>query len=283
MTREIVTRAGVGATAQIVQRRELLCARLPIDQPSILIVLSGTKTLRWDGGECAIEAGEAAAVAGGQTFDVVNRPGANGRYEAGWLVCDPAMVAGFTGCDATLPGIRGALTLGVIEPEFHAAIDRARTAILAADDLPQAIAVQRMIEVLVWLGLRGGRFDDVRASSVAARVRMLVSASPEEPWTAPSIARALAMSEATLRRRLASEQLTLSRLLIDTRMALALSLLQATDRPVAQIAMDVGYDSPSRFAARFRARFGYPPTAIRDSDTRLGLAETHGRVRVLTR
>ena len=43
-------------------------------------------------------------------------------------------------------------------------------------------------------------------------------------------------------------------------------LLQATDKPVAEIALDVGYGSPSRFAGRFRKRFGHPPHAVRDGD-----------------
>ena len=47
-------------------------------------------------------------------------------------------------------------------------------------------------------------------------------------------------------------------------MAHALMLLQVTDQPVATVAALVGYDSPSRFAARFRQRFGHPPAAIRD-------------------
>ena len=35
----------------------------------------------------------------------------------------------------------------------------------------------------------------------------------------------------------------------------ALVLLQATTRPVSEIASSVGYESPSRFAVRFRDRF----------------------------
>ncbi|MRW90896.1 helix-turn-helix domain-containing protein [Duganella sp. FT80W] len=33
--------------------------------------------------------------------------------------------------------------------------------------------------------------------------------------------------------------------------------------PVARIALMVGYASPSRFAVRFRQRFGFTPTAVR--------------------
>ena len=40
-------------------------------------------------------------------------------------------------------------------------------------------------------------------------------------------------------------------------------LLQSTDFPINRIALEVGYASPSRFATRFRARFGIAPTIIR--------------------
>ena len=46
-------------------------------------------------------------------------------------------------------------------------------------------------------------------------------------------------------------------------MALAMTLLQSTDRPVATIAADVGYESPSRFAIRFRHRYGFAPSVVR--------------------
>ncbi|MCU0827909.1 MAG: helix-turn-helix domain-containing protein [Tabrizicola sp.] len=46
----------------------------------------------------------------------------------------------------------------------------------------------------------------------------------------------------------------------------ALGLLQTTDNPVQQIAFAVGYASASRFAVRFRARFGLAPSAIRGGD-----------------
>ena len=97
-------------------------------------------------------------------------------------------------------------------------------------------------------------------------VLLKVAAHPPQRWTYAALGEALAMSEATLRRRLASEGTSLSALLSDVRMSAALVLLQATERPVAEIALDVGYQSPSRFAARFRERFGYPPAAAREGD-----------------
>jgi AraC-like DNA-binding protein len=46
-------------------------------------------------------------------------------------------------------------------------------------------------------------------------------------------------------------------------MTTALTLLQVTDRPVAEIAYQVGYQSASRFSDRFKRRFGFSPVAVR--------------------
>ena len=46
-------------------------------------------------------------------------------------------------------------------------------------------------------------------------------------------------------------------------MTQALTLLQSTDVSVLDVGLAVGYDSASRFAVRFRQRFGFPPSAIR--------------------
>jgi len=62
---------------------------------------------------------------------------------------------------------------------------------------------------------------------------------------------------------LAAEGASLNDLLVDTRMSFAMKLLQSTDHPINRIALAVGYESASRFAIRFRERFGFPPTAIR--------------------
>lgn len=71
------------------------------------------------------------------------------------------------------------------------------------------------------------------------------------------------MSEATFRRRLADQGQSFHDILIDVRMTTALRLLQINDRPVADIAYQVGYESASRFSVRFKKRFGFSPTAVR--------------------
>ena len=46
-------------------------------------------------------------------------------------------------------------------------------------------------------------------------------------------------------------------------MSYALTLLHGTDTSVLSVALAVGYDSASRFSARFRSRFGYLPSDVR--------------------
>ena len=77
------------------------------------------------------------------------------------------------------------------------------------------------------------------------------------------VAHETATSVPTLRRKLAAEGVVFRDLVQDVRMSHALALLQNTDTPVLQVAISSGYASPSRFTARFRARFGYLPTDIR--------------------
>nr|WP_281068750.1 helix-turn-helix transcriptional regulator [Ramlibacter agri] len=100
-------------------------------------------------------------------------------------------------------------------------------------------------------------------SAVSVAVRDLVANRLDAAWTTQGVASELAMSEATCRRRLAAEGTTFAELLVDARMSAALTLLQATTRPVSDIALQVGYESPSRFAVRFRERFGFAPTQVR--------------------
>jgi AraC-like DNA-binding protein len=131
--------------------------------------------------------------------------------------------------------------------------------------LPESIARLRVLEVLHWLLEQHGvalRAPQAHAD-VSAKVRALITGRLDTEWTADRIASELAVSEATLRRRLVAEGASLTQLLVDARMATALTLLQATAQPVSSIALSVGYESPSRFAVRFRQRFGFAPTAVR--------------------
>lgn len=266
-------RAGVGVTARIVQRHSLAFARVPFDHPVLIVVQRGTKTLRAAGSEWDVPAGHAIAINRGQTLDIRNLPDAQGAYEARWLVWDASLMdlhyaqtasSRPLEAEATVTrAIRGAWPLGALGPAFMQAVDAAITCIQEPESTPLEVARHRMCELLVWVGTCNGHFESADVTSMQQRVRDLVSAAPQRDWTAALVGSELAMSEATLRRRLVAEGMRLSELLVDVRMSLALTLLQATSLPVTQIAMHTGYESPSRFAVRFRQRFGFAPTAVR--------------------
>jgi len=258
----IAQRSGVGFGACIRQQQALEFKRLFIDQPILIVVEHGVKILRWQNGEYIIHAGEAIAIAGGQSVDFSNFVAADGAYRADWLVWDAALIAEHAARHPEQPVIRSALPIVQPPPEFGAAF---RSALQAVEntDIPLEIARHRVAEMLVWIGLNGGRFEHGVVLPLAVKVRRLIGQDLAKEWGAVAVSSALAMSEATLRRKLAEENTSFGEILIDTRMSFALTQLQSTAQPVTRIALNVGYQSPSNFSVRFRERFGFPPSSIR--------------------
>ena len=121
----------------------------------------------------------------------------------------------------------------------------------------------RLMDLLAALAERGHVFAPSAQHSTAGRLRSLIGEAPERRWTAHEAGRALAMSEATLRRRLANERERFDNLLVDVRMHHAMMLVQTTSWSIPLIAQASGYQSRARFAERFRARFGYLPSSVR--------------------
>lgn len=121
----------------------------------------------------------------------------------------------------------------------------------------------RLMDLLATLAERGHFFRQAVQHGTSGRLRTLIGEAPERHWTAHEAGRALAMSEATLRRRLSEERIRFEDLLIDVRMHHAMMLVQTTSWSIPQIAEACGYKSRARFAERFRARFGYLPSTVR--------------------
>ncbi|WP_322104078.1 helix-turn-helix transcriptional regulator [Paraburkholderia sp. J41] len=255
-------RAGVGITAGIVQHSELRFSRITVDRPALIVLRHGEKVLESTRGHWSLASGDAVALAGGQSFDVTNRLSELGRYEARWLIWDMSIIECFEHSTRDTRPLIDARVLRPMDAHFAAAFNRATEAI-EDPKIPIEVAKHRQTEVLVWLSLLGIRFSSSAPSDLVTRLRRLFESSPAERWTAAAAAQQLALSEATLRRRLAAKGATFGDLLVDVRMSLAMLLLQSTDEAVTRIALNVGYDSPSRFAVRFRERFGFAPTAIR--------------------
>lgn len=271
MARTITQRPEVGITARIIQHQALHLPQLQMEHCAIVVVKRGIKTITTERGVLTIRAGEAVALAAGQSCDIHNQTDASGRYEAGWIALDPAILQRFQPGERSRPVLQ-AQHLSRCAAGLLPAFELAVSAICNPESVPAGIARHRISELLLWLDLAGYYFSaPVEKRSTAARVRQLLSSAPEQHWTSPRLAQQLAMSEATLRRKLAAEATSWSALLMDVRMTCALTLLQSTDHPVAAVSLLCGYESASRFAARFRLRFGFHPSAIRRQQTRTDL------------
>ncbi|NYE64013.1 AraC-like DNA-binding protein [Duganella sp. 1224] len=263
--RDIHAIQGVGAAAHVMQGRELEILRIHVQQPALILVDRGIKTVRaTHGAPVRARPGQALVFAGGQTVDFTNTVTEGEHYEARWLVFDPALLDDafyrLRATTAAAPSQARALTK--VHAGLADAFARATEALSCG--LPVSVARQRMLEVMHWLLEAGVALSAPAAlADISSRVRVLIGSGPQQEWSADRVANELSVSQATLRRRLATEGTTLTELLVDIRMATALTLLQATTQPVSHIALSVGYASSSRFAVRFRQRFGFAPTAVR--------------------
>lgn len=175
--------------------------------------------------------------------------------------------------------------LGRVEPSVAAALARPRTPQAAnhAHKPPVSADLLDALERCVDYTARGARsramarrrFEDVvitlaeaapaaaaalvRGPDVLGQLDRLMRTAPHAPWTLGEAAAALAMSPATLKRRLARHELTFSAVRQTVRVEEGRRLLVHHGQTVLQAALNVGYASPSKFAAAYRRRFGSPP------------------------
>jgi len=105
-----------------------------------------------------------------------------------------------------------------------------------------------------------------RNAAVVERAREWFDSAADDPdgLTVRTMARALRLSERHLR-RVFRERLAVTPKTFLTGLALAqaVHLLGATDRPVIDVALDVGYGSLSTFTRAFRRAYGISPSAYR--------------------
>lgn len=259
----IFVRPAIGATARIIQHNRLRYSNLAINRPIIILVERGTKIMRSGDHEVTVQAGGAIAVCQNQIFDVINEAEAGGIYLARWISFEPDMILSQPPQKRPVTPIERALALEAPSKAFMDAYHLAAEAIADPASVPDTIADHRLRELLLWLDLSGGRFAMPQPDGFAQKARNILTEKPGYAWSGVMLARALSVSEATLRRKLSAEGWSFQALLADVRMSMAMQLLQSTDRPILHIAQDVGYESQSRFAIRFRARFGFAPSAIR--------------------
>ncbi|MDO4643638.1 MAG: AraC family transcriptional regulator [Cardiobacteriaceae bacterium] len=259
--RTVAVHHHLASSGQVIQRARLNFQRLITEQPTIILVESGYKTFRWSTQECRITAGNIVAIAGGQAFDILIQPDTSGAYRARWISFAPELIALFRqryGSGTTIE----VLVQPSLDSVFQDTFCRINQQLATQTTPPDILEIQLM-ELLARLKQSGNSFTPLKKPSLSEQIRHILSTDLTHTWTLATIAKQCHMSIATLHRKLQAEKTTFRELLIDVRMTHALILLQATDWSIMRIANETGYDSPSRFTARFRSRFGFAPTAIR--------------------
>lgn len=257
----------LGASALVRQGATLGFRHLVLTDPSLVLVTTGTKIVRYAGSEVRAAAGDVVAVPAGIACDVINRVVAGAAGAAGYvalaLTFDRDLLTALPEAADGTPAITRPTLIADPPEGFRAALLRAAEAAERGSGLPGPVARHRIAEPLAWLpALAGGRLA-VPAAALPMRLRALVAADPGHSWSASDAARRLGMSGSAMRRHLAGAGTGFAEILADVRMTRALALIQAGDAPITAIAAEVGYQSQSRFAVRFRQRFGFAPTAIR--------------------
>ncbi len=261
--RHISVRAGIGSTAHILQVQPLLTRSIIIDEPTIILVRQGSKCIRVPGKALTIDPGEAVIVGEGESFDVINTPGEDGRYEADWLSFNASIVSSYNCTNREAVPVSDMHKLREPSENFRRAFYHTKEVFTDSDGIPERIAYGRMLEMLSWLDEYGICFGHYQRTGIRRKIRKLISSDASHAWNISFVSSQLGMSEATLRRKLSAENTSFSQLLADVRMCRALTLLQVTDLSVTEIAYEVGYESPSKFSARFSKRFGFCPSQVR--------------------
>jgi AraC-like DNA-binding protein len=239
-------------------RRHQRIAAVPFAELLVAHVRSGSKRVDDGARQADIPAGSYLCVMPGSLLNIENKPGAHGPYTASCLCISPAWLHAEASA-AHEPPRRWARLEAT--PALDQAFAHAERGL--REDLPESVLRHRVRELLEALRLAGFVPDAPAEAGTAARVRLLLARAPAHPWRAEEIATTLAMSPATLRRRLAAEGGSFRAVLEEVRLAHALSLVQGGRQPLKWVAMACGYQSPSRFSARFRERFGTRPSELR--------------------
>lgn len=260
--RTVWSRHGVGLTATVWQRNDLLVHTIVTDHPALILLGRGRKIIRIGGRTITLLPGDAVAIAPGTSCDIQNET-ERGQFASTWIICADPILSDMARTCPDHGKLKDVVALKGLGDEFVQSFERAAQAIITPDRVPDIVAGHRIREVLAWLAHQGLVFNPETPSDLHRRVRLMIGSAPAKSWMSKDLARSLAMSEATFRRRLADQGQSFNDILIDVRMTTALMLLQVTDRPISDIAYQVGYQSASRFSARFKTRFGISPMAVR--------------------
>jgi AraC-like DNA-binding protein len=122
-------------------------------------------------------------------------------------------------------------------------------------------ALQQMLQRALLLTVRPYRRDRL----LVEKVRQTLAQYPEHSRNADDLAAWLNMSARTLHRQLQEEGASLQQLKDSVREQRARALLLRTNKPLKQIAAEVGFSNEKSFIRAFKSWTGQAPEAFRQS------------------
>ncbi|WP_421204610.1 helix-turn-helix transcriptional regulator [Aeromonas enteropelogenes] len=236
--------------------------RVLIYGPTLIWVKQGHKQLWWKERRLTFDRENWLLLPAGHQLTFVNQPEQDTfRSHALTLLAPPP--------DAWLPAITAA-PQGQREPRVKVTPGLAFCFELVTTMAERGVSEATQAELLqgFYAELHAARALDLlypaRTMTLGERLARYLGVEPGADHTLEVVAPHFAMSRASLVRKLASEGRSFRQLLAQVRMSHALTLLQQSLTPL-EVALACGYDSPSRFAARFKQEFGLTPHQYRQT------------------
>lgn len=227
----------------------------------LFFIQAGTKHVSDEGGQTMIgREGDLLICPPGALITMQNRPLLDADYRAVGLSFSDEMIAEVFAQN----GVSHSPSIQMVRKQEHNPEQLLPLIVetFENDALPDAILHNRLLEPLLWLRHHGFSIRTQEEEPVA-KVRRLIESDLSHPWNSRDVAQHFAMSEATMRRWLAKSGQGFAKIVLYTRLESALTLLQTSDRPIIDIALQCGFKSPSHFAEAFKKRFGITPREIR--------------------
>ncbi|NJK57061.1 MAG: AraC family transcriptional regulator [Pleurocapsa sp. SU_5_0] len=256
-------------TKLVFRSRECLRG-IKLEQPIIVVILSGTKIIYVDDREYVFQPGELFFVPSAIALDVINQPDISPNYYTA-LVLElsntlfqkvklvyPELVDDIEQQQAKL---QFAISLSpTLAQSLIYLVQSAINSQANSSDLNEH-HVMEIILLLLNSDLRSLVMQEIYPNLVT-QVTNLLRRDLAQPWTAEQLAQKLNLSVSTLKRQLKSYNLTFRQILTRERMSKAMLLLTQERYAISEVAIACGYQSPSRFAARFKQHYGLKPSEI---------------------
>lgn len=239
---------------------------VPFLLPTLVLVISGQKSLYVGSREESCSSGDYLAIPAPSSFDVVNVPiNSHTPFLALYLQFDIELVQRFRQFYSNVGMPESNQYLKIQGSELLDSVVYHYLELLQGNEPQAEIAEHRMLEILLCLVnyCNAGHMLLSMSEKWSEQVYSLIISNPSASWRFRNVCELLNLSESTLRRYLRKENNSFQKILDEVRMGQAIYEVQFTNWPISRIAENSGFSSFSQFTTRFRERFDSTPTQMR--------------------